>query len=109
MTITLINKTRRMRVYNLSHDSYCQALGQCACTRLPTRNTMYVCASLTLPANARVSGIQEAALQVPEIARDIKVGSLAVTRKLSAVSDELSAKDTKRLKRKKKLNPKADS
>ena len=54
MTMTLINKTGRMKVYNLPHKTYCAALGKCACTLLPGRNSARVCASLTLPADAEV-------------------------------------------------------
>ena len=54
MTMTLINRTGRMKVYNLPHKTYCAALGKCACTVIPGRNGARVCASLTLASGAEV-------------------------------------------------------
>ena len=80
MTVTLINATRRMKVINLPHDSYCEALGNCACaTGIGSERTA---ASLTLPAGSRTTGIHEAVLQLPDVARDIRAGELRVRREV---------------------------
>ena len=80
MTITLINATRRMKVINLPHASYCEALGSCACTAEGDSKRM--AASLTLPAGSRMTGIHEAVLQLPDVARDIRAGELRVRREV---------------------------
>lgn len=73
-TITLINTTRRMKVYNLPHNTYCKALGRCACTRLPGREGRRVCASITLPAGGFVNELPKAVFEVAEIHSDLKSG-----------------------------------
>jgi hypothetical protein len=109
MTITLINRTGRMKVYNLPHKTYCKALGECACTKLPGRNAGLVCASLTLAAGVEVEGVPDAVLHVAEITKDIKSGGLRVKRARAATVSQhpVSQVDTKQL-RKKKKQPKAE-
>ena len=47
MTITLINKTNRMKVIPLPHSAYCDALGECACVAIP-RMKNKVASSITI-------------------------------------------------------------
>ena len=77
MNVTLVNTTRRMKVVNLPHDTYCKAIGRCACTDAGGRR---LAASLTLPAGSATEGIDEAALAVPALARDVRAGELRVRR-----------------------------
>ena len=84
MTITLINTTRRMKVINLPHDIYCAAAGKCACTPASGRAGRRIASSLTLPAGTATSGIDEAVLLVPEVARDVRAGDLRVRREVPA-------------------------
>ena len=80
MTVTLINATRRMKVINLPHDSYCAALETCACT---AHNGAGPLASvLTLAAGASTTGLDEAVLLVPDVARDVRAGELRVRREV---------------------------
>ena len=72
--LTLINTTRRMKIYNLPHDTYCKALGRCACTRLSGRGGRLVCASITLPAGGFVNDLPKAVFEVAEIQRDLNSG-----------------------------------
>jgi hypothetical protein len=104
MTMTLINRTGRMKVYNLPHKTYCAALGKCACTVIPGRSGARVCASLTLAAGAEVDGVSEAVLQVAEIAKDIVSGALRVkrARNASIARAQSEQADTKRLSKKKR-------
>ena len=104
MTVTLINKTRRMKTYNLPHDTYCKALGECACITLPGRDKRTVCSSVTLAAGAEVEGLQDAVLQVTKIAKDIKKGELQVKKKPSTAGNRQSADkvDTRNMHKKKK-------
>ncbi|MFH0901098.1 MAG: hypothetical protein V2A73_10750, partial [Pseudomonadota bacterium] len=56
----------------------------CACTiqqDLNARATRRVASSLTLAANARLEGLDEAVLAVPEIERALRAGDLRVERK----------------------------
>ena len=78
MTITLINATRRMKVFNLPHQSYCAAIGACTCS-LNDRGKL-IASSLTLPAGSTTPGLHEAVLQLADVARDIRTGELRVRR-----------------------------
>ena len=78
MNITLINATRRMKVVNLPHEVYCEALGRCACGHGPGGRKL--AASLTLPAGGATSDLDEAVLLAPDVARDVKAGELRVRR-----------------------------
>ena len=80
MTITLINATRRMKVVNLPHASYCEALGTCACAS--GQGDRPTASSLTLPAGSTTPGLHEAVLQLPDVARDIRAGELRVRREV---------------------------
>jgi len=80
MTITITNNTRRIKVFNLAHATYCEALGHCACTLLPGRAKRRVATSLTIPAGGEVKGLADAVLAVPEIARAVKAGQLTLKR-----------------------------
>ena len=78
MSVTLINTTRRMVVLNLPHESYCKALGRCACTPHPLREEATVASSLTIPAGQAVADLPEAVLSAPEVDRAVKAGELHV-------------------------------
>ena len=78
MSVTLINTTRRMVVLNLPHESYCKALGRCACTPHPLRENATVASSLTIPAGQAVADLPEAVLSAPEVDRAVHAGELRV-------------------------------
>jgi len=79
----LLNTTGKVRVFNLSHDTYCRALRACACRRVPTpvlpgRRAVagrLACASLTLPPGVPTD-VNAAVLAVPEIERAVRAGML---------------------------------
>ena len=75
MSVTLINTTRRMKVINLPHAAYCEARGSCACN---TRGTQRLAAALTLSAQGNATGLDDAVLGVPAVARAIRMGELRV-------------------------------
>ncbi|HHH27243.1 MAG TPA: hypothetical protein ENK57_02685 [Polyangiaceae bacterium] len=77
MTVALINATRRLKVINLPHESYCAALGSCACGTLKSRP---IASSLTLTAGAVVTGLDDAVLTVPDVAIEVRAGELRVRR-----------------------------
>jgi hypothetical protein len=76
VTVTLTNLKPRLRAFVLPHESYCAALGRCACVLLPGRAARRVPSSITLAASAAVEGLAEAVLSVPEIARAVRGGEL---------------------------------
>ncbi len=75
--ITLINATRRMKVLNLPHASYCERRGACACTQ---RGDRRLASSLTLPAGVVLEGLDEAVLAVPQVLALVRTGELRVRR-----------------------------
>ena len=96
MTVTLVNNTRRMQVFNLPHDLYCAALGRCEC-RMPAtpkarplgtaaqvggavRTRRRVCPSLTFAAGATQGGLPDAVLAAPEVDRAVRAGFVTVRR-----------------------------
>ena len=90
MSVTLINTTRRMKVINLPHATYCEARGSCVCQ---TRGTQRLAAALTLPAQGTATGLDDAVLGVPAVARAIRVGELRV-RQESPASEPSAAEPT---------------
>ncbi len=80
MSITLINNTRRMKVFTLAHRWYCAVLGTCACTVIPGKEVRRIAASLTLCAGAVAENLPEAVLKVPEIEAAVLRGALTVRR-----------------------------
>ena len=96
MTVTLTNTSGRMQVFNLPHESYCAALGRCACRTpqpprsavvpvrelpgQPVRDRRPASASLTLPAGQAVTGLADAVLAAPDVARAVRSGVVLVRR-----------------------------
>lgn len=93
MSIALKNTQRRMQVFNLRHDLYCEAAGSCGCTeqavttveenpltgeRRPRSVKRKVPASLTLLALETHRGLHEAVLKVPEVKRAVDERALRV-------------------------------
>jgi len=82
--VTLKNTQRQMLVFNLGHESYCKALGACACRIVRRAGTpasvpgRRVCSSLTVLAGAAAEALPRAVLAVPEIARAVASGALRV-------------------------------
>jgi hypothetical protein len=81
VSVTLINTTRRMKVINLPHASYCEARGSCACQ---TRGAQRLAAAITLPAQGSATGLDDAVLGVPAVARAVRVGELRVQQEAKA-------------------------
>ena len=93
MAVALKNKERRMQVYNLPHDIYCQAVGECSCQektvttiaenpltgdRMPKPVRKKLAGSLTLLALEKRDGLHEAVLEIPEVKRAVERGRLKV-------------------------------
>ena len=101
--VTIINKTRRMRVFILPHESLCEALGQCRCNILGGRDQKRIASSLTIPAGGRVSGLPDTVLSVLAIEKARKIGDIAVVKDKTSSRKNPSSKSTrKRRKRRKK-------
>ena len=93
MPIALKNTQRRMQVFNLRHDVYCEPSGSCGCReqtittveespmtgeRRPRSLKRKVPASLTLLALEKRDGMHEAVLKLPEVKRAVDRGELRV-------------------------------
>jgi len=93
MPITLENRGRQMQVFNLPHELYCEKAGRCGCVQETVttwvedtatgerslRSTIKrIPASLTLLAREKQPGFHEAVLEVPEVQRAIKLGTVRV-------------------------------
>lgn len=79
--LTLSNRSGRMLVFVLDHDSFCSATGRCECRveRLGRRR-LRVARSLTVPAGAAIADLPEAVLSVPPVARALASGELTARR-----------------------------
>lgn len=106
--ITLINKQKRMRVFNLDHPQF----ANCATTmnmtvveeardgrRLPRRIRKHVCGSLTLLAGEKRHGFPDQILKVPQIERAIKEGTLAFLKVSEVKPTTTATTETKRRSR----------
>jgi hypothetical protein len=78
MTVTLVSTARRLAVFVLLHDSYCDALGRCACAR--RRDGVRLPTALSVAARLRVTDLPDAVLAVPAVALAVREGSLRVER-----------------------------
>jgi hypothetical protein len=68
----LENKTQRMLVFVLPHETYCEAHGECACAVVDADRDVRVASSLTLPVGDGPVEVPEAALMVREIAQAVR-------------------------------------
>lgn len=82
MTVILINRARRMKVFTLAHATYCKALGSCMCTVVDARTGRRLPLSLTLASGNRSAELPEAVLQLADIVRAVASGELGVERVL---------------------------
>ncbi len=105
MTVALSNITGRMRIFVLPHETYCEALGRCACGTTEGLKPRRMPTSITLPAESTTTGFEDAVLLVPEIAKAIRAGDLLVRRELSEVFTQIQTpvpKEARRKERKEK-------
>lgn len=80
MTVTLTNRSGRLFVAVLAHELFCAAAATCHCTPPTKRGGLRVPSSLTILAGERLSGIDEAALVLPEVRAGLRAGGLIGTR-----------------------------
>ena len=98
MTVTLINKTNRMKVIPLPHNTYCAALGKCACVTLPGMKKK-VASSLTIPAGEVIRDIPDAVLTVDQVIRMVRQGELVAKKTLlknTTITRDLTGKRQRR-------------
>ncbi len=81
MTVLLMNTSGRYQVFVLAHETYCRALGECACALQPGRGGKLIARSLTLPTGMSSQEFADAVLTVPEIAAAARRGELSVQRR----------------------------
>ena len=80
MTVSLTNTSNRCQVFVLAHETYCKALGECACDVEPGRAPRRTPRSLTLATGVTSSALDDAVLVVPDVVRAVRRGELAVKR-----------------------------
>lgn len=87
MPVTLVNLSTRPFVFTKYHDVYCAATGSCACSAVTYpraelsregdtkryRDKRLVPADLTVPAEGRLHGLDEAVLKLPAVQRAMAV------------------------------------
>ena len=104
--LTLSNRSGRMLVFVLDHDSFCSALGRCECRveRLGRRR-LRVARSLSIPAGAAAGDLPDALIAVPTVARALANGELAARRtasRPSAIAEPAPAAEPRTAARKKR-------
>ena len=97
MTVTITNKTRRMKVFDLPHETYCAALGECACQKID-KPEQRIASSLTIPAGQQKEHLPDAVLAVAKVERAVRTGELKVRR-------ERKREEPKKAKRKRGRKP----
>lgn len=82
MSLTLTNTSGRCQVFVLPHETYCRALGPgaCECDVQPGRDARRTATSLTLATGVTSPTLDDAVLDVPDVARAIRRGDVALTR-----------------------------
>jgi len=80
VTISLTNTSGRCLVFVLAHETYCEALGECACNVEQGRRARRTAKSLTLASGVTSPTLDDAVLAIPELVRAVKRGELAVKR-----------------------------
>ena len=79
MSIILINRTRRVKVFELQHDAYCKKHGQCGCgPRGDEEGGSWVAPSIALLGGARSPELSEAVLDVPDVLRSMAAGEVGL-------------------------------
>lgn len=80
MSVTLTNAKGRLLTFLLSHEAYCMACGECACSMQPGRGGRRLPASLTLASGVTLTNLPEAVLHVAGVAAAIRSGEVALKR-----------------------------
>lgn len=89
MTISLTNIANRCFVFVLAHETYCKALGDCACIVEQGRALRRIPRSITLASGVMRAELHEAVLALPEVVRALRRGELTV--KLPVAEPSVSA------------------
>ncbi len=86
MTVSLTNTSNRCQVFVLAHETYCKALGECACDVEQGRSARRTPRSLTLATGVTSTELDDALLSVPDVVRAVRRGELAVKRHVAEAS-----------------------
>ena len=104
----LINRTNRMKVIPLPHQSYCKALGRCVCIQLAGMKGK-IATSLTIPAGGTSKDLPDAVLQVPQVDRKVRRGELTIEAVEESPPPTGSTEESAAPKKKRAHRPKAPS
>lgn len=86
MTISLTNVGNRCLIFVLAHETYCKALGDCACIVEQGRALRRIPRSITLASGVTNAEVHEAVLAVTEVVRALRRGELTVKRPVAEPS-----------------------
>jgi len=80
VTVSITNTSVRCQVFVLAHETYCRALGECACDEGLRRGAKRTPTSLTLASGVTSPELDDAVLAVSEVVRAARRGELTVKR-----------------------------
>ena len=80
MTVILKNTSGRLQTFVLAHETYCRALGECACEVTTGRAGRRTPRSLTLATGVASPELPEAVLALPEVRRALAEGAVSARR-----------------------------
>jgi hypothetical protein len=79
MSVSISNRSGRCQVFVLPHEVVCTSLGRCLCVPPERRSGRPVAASLTLATGMSATGLPEAVLRAPDVAKAISRSEVQVT------------------------------
>ena len=87
MSVSISNTSGRCLVFVLPHDPVCASLGRCQCEPAARRQERPVAPSLTLATGMARSGVPDAFLEAPDLARAVRRGEVRVVREVETPTE----------------------
>ena len=102
--ITIINKTKRLKVFLVPHVMICKAIGKCRCGNPSSCTKPRNIASLTIPSGASISGLPGELATLPEIVHAVKRGDIEISYEPIKPPKKVEPKPVKKRRKKKSEN-----
>ena len=87
MSVSISNTSGRCMVFVLPHDPVCAALGRCQCEAAVRRQERPVAPSLTLATGMTATGLPDAFLEAPDVARAVRRGDVRIDREVETATE----------------------
>ncbi len=87
MSVSIRNTSGRCLVFVLPHDPVCASLGRCQCEPAARRQERPVAPSLTLATGMARSGVPDAFLEAPDLARAVRRSEVRVVREVETPTE----------------------